>query len=89
MIEEVKKTLTSFKPGFAGGQQTNDFVILLALITNFFNLALKEVVPEFARAIFQRGTLGDLNKKDGRALPIWVKVLFNVDQNSKINALII
>jgi len=84
---DVRKALTSFRPGAAGGpdglrpshlsalisrKAGEAGVRLLASLTEFVNLVLRGEVPEFARPIFYGATLCALSKKDGGIRPIAV-----------------
>ena len=85
--DDVRKALTSFGPGSAGGpdglrpghlraltsRKTDEAGLrLLASLTEFVNLVLRGEVPEFARSVFYGATLCALCKKDGGIRPIAV-----------------
>ena len=85
--EDVRKALSSFRPGSAGGpdglrpshllalisRKTSEAgVRLLASLTEFVNLLLRGDVPDAARSIFYGATLVALRKKDGGVRPIAV-----------------
>lgn len=85
--DEVRKALSSFRPGSAGGPDglrpchlkaltargaAEAGVRLLASLTKFVNLILRGEVPGFARSAFYGATLTALSKKDGGVRPIAV-----------------
>ena len=85
--DEIRKALSSFRPGSAGGPDglrpghlkaltargaAEAGVRLLASLTKFVNLVLRGGVPEFARSAFYGATLTALSKKDGGIRPIAV-----------------
>ena len=85
--EDVRKALSSFRPGSAGGpdglrpshlvalvsRKTSEAgVRLLASLTEFVNLVLRGEVPDAARSIFYGASLVALRKKDGGVRPIAV-----------------
>ena len=85
--EDIRKALSSFRKGSAGGpdglrpchlqslvsrKASEAGARLLTTLTSFVNLILKGDVPEFARTVFYGATLSALGKKDGGVRPIAV-----------------
>lgn len=85
--EDVRKALSSFRPGSAGGpdglrpghlsalisrKAAEAGGSLLASLTRFVNLMLRGEVPEFARSVLYGASLFALGKKDGGVRPIAV-----------------
>ena len=85
--DDVRKALSSFGPGSAGGpdglrpghlkaltsrKTAEAGMRLLASLTEFVNLVLRGEVPEFARKVFYGASLCALGKKDGGVRPIAV-----------------
>ncbi|PXF39673.1 hypothetical protein BWQ96_10627 [Gracilariopsis chorda] len=85
--EDIRKALSSFRKGSAGGpdglrpchlqslvsrKASEAGARLLTTLTGFVNLILRGDVPEFARPVFYGATLSALGKKDGGVRPIAV-----------------
>ena len=86
-VEDIRKALSSFGPGSAGGPDglrpghlqsltsrwaAEAGVRLLSSLTEFVNLILSGGVPEFAVGVFYGASLCALSKKDGGVRPIAV-----------------
>ena len=90
-ILSIKKAISSFKPGSAGGldalrpQHLKDLVSdelgtfssnLLLAVSSFMDSVLDGSIPEIIRPIFYGASLCALNKKDGGIRPIAVGLCF-------------
>ena len=86
-VEDIRKALSSFGPGSAGGpdglrpghlqslpsrRAAEAGLRLLSSLTEFVNLILSGGVPEFAVRVFYGAFLCALSKKDGGVRPIAV-----------------